>query len=291
MEDDNSIKIPIKDIVENAVNQNGCNYPEDEFNLIRKYFIACLNLGYLEPKDLVEMVNKFCLKIKFITTNFNGVNKLDYYAINNNVLYLNGMIKDNNYEIYEINYYKAISEVVFNISQKYSAIGNAICEMAAEKIYNMDTNESRIIMPVTVNEVIEGKTIQLRAGYKNYNLVINLLKQFFICKGINENKLIRDMFFNGYDKVIDDNIKDSNDKLLCDILDKIHLIMLNRIKNKQVFQGEKNLQDKYQIIVNSMFNNIDQNYLAFCALITTDELREKCMSQMESKLDKGDKHE
>ncbi len=288
MEDDNSIKIPIKDIVENAVNQNRCNYPEDEFNLIRKYFIACLNLGYLVPKDLVEMVNKYCSKIKYITTNFNGNNKLDYYVINNGTLYLNGMLKDNNSDLYEINYYKAMSEVIFNVSSNHEALANTLCEMTAEKVYNMDVNDSRIIMPTTANEMIEGVQIQLRAGYKNYNLAVNLLKQFFICKGINENKVIRDMFFDGYDKVIGDFVKDNNDKLVCDILDKINLIMINRIRTRQPFKGEKELIDKYQIIVNSMFDKIDQNYLAFCALVTTDELREKCMKQLESKLEAGE---
>ena len=288
MEDDNSIKIPIKDIVENAVNQNGCNYPEDEFNLIRKYFIACLNLGFLVPKDLVEMVNKFCYKIKYITTNFNGTNKLDYYMIKDGVLYLNGMLKDNNPDLYEINYYKALSEVVFNISSNHTAIGNTLCEMAAEKIYNMDTNDSRIIMPVTTNEIIEGVQIQLRAGYKNYNLIISLLKQFFICKGINENKFIKDMFFEGYDIVLRKYLNEKNDDLICDILDKINSIMINRLRTRQEVKGEKDLIDKYQIIVNSMFKVIDQNYLAFCALITTDDLREKCMKQLEAKLEKGE---
>ena len=58
------IKIPIKSIVEDAVLKNGAKYEEDEFNLLRKYFIACLNLGYLKPSDLVLMVNKFVSKIK-----------------------------------------------------------------------------------------------------------------------------------------------------------------------------------------------------------------------------------
>lgn len=287
-QEDNSIKIPIKDIVENAVNQNGCNYPEDEFNLIRKYFIACLNLGYLVPKDLVTMVGKFCSKIKFITTNFNGTNNLDYYVIKDNVLYLNGFLKDSNYESYEITYYKALSEVVFGGSNNHAAIKNALCEMTAEKIYNMDTNDSRIIMPTTSTEEIEGVKIQLRAGYKNYNLVINMLKQFFISRGINENKLIRDMYFEGYDAVINKEIKNGDDKLVCDILDKVNLIMINRIRTGKPFKGEKNLIDKYQEIVNGFFKVIDQNYLAFCALITTDELREKLMKQIEAKLEAGE---
>ena len=95
-ENSKDIKIPIKSIVEQAMNQNGARYEEDEFNLLRKYFIACLNLGYLEPKDLVPMVNKFASKIKIIVLNYNNVNKMDYYVINQAVLYISGALKDNN---------------------------------------------------------------------------------------------------------------------------------------------------------------------------------------------------
>ena len=282
--EDNNIKIPIKDIVQNSVTQNGCNYPEDEFNLIRKYFIACLNLGFLVPKDLVPMVHKFCSKIKFITTNYNGTNKMDYYVINQGVLYLNGSLKDNNTDLYEINYYKAMSEVIFDITDEHMALSNSLCEMAAEKIHNMDTNESRIIMPVTTTEVVEGTQLQLRAGYQNYNLVINLLKQFFISRSINENKLIRDMFFDGYKNATSKYISGENDNLVLTILDKINLLMLSRKVSNNAQAGEKELIDKYQIIVNGIFEKIDQNYLAFCALVTTDDLREKLMKQIESRL-------
>ena len=88
------IKIPIKAIVEHAMTTNGARYEEDEFNLLRKYFIACLNLGYMEPKDLVPMVDKFAQKIKIIVLNYTNINKMDYYVINNGVLYINGALKD-----------------------------------------------------------------------------------------------------------------------------------------------------------------------------------------------------
>ena len=67
------IKIPIKAIVEQAMVQNGCKYEEDEFNLLRKYFIACLNLGFLVPDDLTLMMNKFASKVKLIVLNYNNI--------------------------------------------------------------------------------------------------------------------------------------------------------------------------------------------------------------------------
>ena len=287
MNDENEskdIKIPIKAIVEHAMNTNGARYEEDEFNLLRKYFIACLNLGYMEPKDLVPMVNKFAEKIKLIVLNYNNVNKMDYYVINNGVLYISGPLKESNPMFYEINFYKAVTETVFNANDNHIGISNALCNMAAEKIYNMDTNGSRIVMPRTDEEIIGSDKIQVRAGYNNYNLIISLLKQLFICKSINENKVLHDMYFKGYDTVLKDTITDDNLKLLIDVLDKLCIMYIQRKVMNQTNASEKALLDKYQIIVNDMFTKMDQNYFAFCALITTDELRQKCMKKFDSKL-------
>lgn len=278
-EESRDIKIPIKAIVEQAMNQNGARYEEDEFNLLRKYFIACLNLGYLKPNDLVPMVNKFAQVIKLIVLNYNNVNKMDYYMINGSVLYISGALKNSNDMFYQINFYKAISEVILKVNDKHVGISSAICEIIAEKIYNMDTNGSRIIMPNTVLEQLGDEKIQIRAGYMNYNLIISLLKQLFISKNINENKVINRMFFETFEAVINDLFNDNNDKLLLDVLDKICIMYINR-KVAGVFNpSEKELLNKYQIIINESFNKLDQNYFAFCALITTDELRKKCMSK------------
>ena len=282
-ENTKDIKIPIKAIVEEAMISNGAKYSEDEFNLLRKYFIACLNLGYMQPKDLKDMVYKFARKIKLIVLNYNNVNKMDYYMISNGILYISGALKDNNFAFYQVNFYKATTEVVFGTNDTHIGLSNAICNMVAEKIYNMDTNGSRIIMPQTSTENIGDNKIEIRSGYSNYNLIISLLKQLFICKGINENNVIRDMYFNGYDNVVNTIITDNSVKLLIDVLDKLCIMYIRRIVLKEVNPSEMVLLEKYQIIINDMFTKVDQNYFAFCALITTDELREKCMKKFENK--------
>ena len=273
------IKIPIKAIVEQAMAQNGCKYEEDEFNLLRKYFIACLNLGFLVPDDLTLMMNKFASKVKLIVLNYNNINRMDYYLLNAGVLYISGGLKDKNFMFYQINFYKAVTEVIFDAENSHIGLSSAICNMVAEKVYNMDVNESRIIMPRLSEEKINNDIIKIRAGYYNYNLTISLAKQLFISLGINENKLIKDMYFNGFDKVINENIKDNNSKLLIEVLDKLTIMYINRRVMNDVNPGEKSLLDKYQIMLNETFTKVDQNYLAFCALITTDELRSKLMKK------------
>lgn len=273
------IKIPIKAIVEQAMMQNGAKYEEDEFNLLRKYFIACLNLGYLKPNDLVTMVNKFAQKIKFIILNYNNVNKLDYYMINQGVLYISGALKDNNFDFYQINFYKAVTEVIFSANDNLIGLSSAICNITAEKIFNMDVNGSRIILPKTDEEMIGNTKIKVRCGYMNYNLIISLTKQLFLSIDVNENKLISEMYFNGFDNVISPVISDSNIKLLSEVLNKLTIMYINRKTKNISNENEMSLIEKYQIIINDSFKKPDQNYFAFLALVTTDELREKCMNK------------
>ena len=278
------IKIPIRDIVELSMKNNGARYEEDEFNLLRRYFIACLNLGFLEPKDLVPMMDKFSNKIKIIVLNYSNINKMDCYIINNGVLYINGNMKYDNQAFYETNFFKAVTEVIFNANDSHIGISNALCNMAAEKIYNMDVNKSRIVMPKTDNEMIGTEKIQIRSGYNNYNLIISLTKQLFISKKINENRVLHDMYYEGYDVVLNRVINDRNSILLLDVLDKLCIMYIQRRVMNQINAQEKDLLDTYQIIANDMLTKIDQGYFAFCALITTDDLRKKCMKKFEDKL-------
>lgn len=290
MNETKDIKIPIKAIVEQQMNMNGAKYEEDEFNLLRKYFIACLNLGYLKPDDLNTMVGKFASQIKFIVLNYNNMNKLDYYVINGGVLYINGMVKDSNSELYEISFYKAVSEVIFKASDKYVSFSTLICQMVAEKIYNMDTNASRIILPSLVYEKIGEVTHNVRSGYLNYSLLISLLKQLLISKKINENILIRNLYFEGIEKAYNTYFEDSTSRLLLEVLDKILLLYINfRMKNDTNPSLNK-LIEKYQIIVNDFFKNKDVEYFAFLALVTTDELREKLAKTINNN-ESGDKDE
>lgn len=282
-EEQKSINIPIKTIVENAMTANGAKYEEDEFNLLRRYFIACLNLGFLTPNDLTLMVNKFASKIKFIVLNYNNINKMDCYTINGNILYINGAFKYDNSKFYEINFFKAVTEVIFNANDKHIGVSNALTNMAAEKIYNMDVNESRIVMPKTVNEMIGNDKIEIRAGYDNYNLTISLFKQLVISKHLNENRIIHDMYFSGYENVLNSTFNTEEDNLLLSVLDKLCLMYIKRIVMKSPDTSEKVLLDKYQIMVNQNFTKMDQNYLAFCALITSSDIRERCMKKFENK--------
>lgn len=278
-EESKDIKIPIKALVEHSMIKNGARYEEDEFNLLRKYFIACLNMGFISsPKDLAEIIDKFTSKIKSISLDFELINKFDCYKIVDSVLYIDGSYKFENCAFYVKNFYKAVTEVIFNSNDEHIGISNALTNMAAEKIYNMDVNGLRVISPKTVTETIYDKEITIRAGYSNYNLIISCLKQFFISKKINENIVTCEMFYEGYTKILNDTIRE-NDKLFLDILDNLCIMYINRVTRNKTHPKEKELLDKYQIMLNDNFREINQRWFAFLALCTTDEIRQKCMEK------------
>ena len=58
MDNEKNIKIPIKKIVENSAKNFGCDFNYDDMMYIRRFFIACLNLGFLEPEDLKEKCDR-----------------------------------------------------------------------------------------------------------------------------------------------------------------------------------------------------------------------------------------
>lgn len=274
-----NINIPIKSIVEQSTLRNNCKYSFDDTVILRRYFIACLNLGFLKPEDLVLMVDKFCSKIKFIVLNYNNVKNMDYYVIEDQILYISGSLKDNNEKFFEINFFKAITEVIFNVNNTHIGFLNAITNMTSEKIYNFDVNESRIVIPTLTYDVQSNVKIKLRAGYFNYNLIISLVKQLFISMNLNENIVIREMFFEGYEKVLNKYLNDKNSILLLDVLDNIYnMYVLRKVKGISN-SNEKILTDKFQILINESFIELDQRYFAFLALVTTDELREKFLDK------------
>lgn len=278
-----NIKIPIRLIVDAIERQYGCVYSFEDKLYLRRFMIACLNLWFCKPDDLLGSVSKFAIKVKQIVHNYTASNGLDNYIIKNNTLYINNHLEKENQKKYEINFFKAIAEAIFNCNNEHIVINNVLTEMAAEKIYNMDVNDSRIIMPKTVQETICGENIDIRAGYDNYNLLISLAKQLFIAKGINENKVIADMFIHGFDTVLSKLKSDNDLDNYLEILDIEYSKYINRFINGVEDETEIQLINDYQMQINDLFDETNQNYLAFCALITQDELRQKAISKLNDK--------
>lgn len=278
-EESKDIKVPIKALVEHSMIKNCAQYEEDEFNLLRKYFIACLNLGFISsPNDLARIIDKFTSKIKNISLDFNLINKLDCYKVVGSMLYIDGKCKSDDCTFYEKNFYKAVTEVIFNSNDEHISISNGLTYMTAEKIYHMDTSGLRIVMPKTVIERIADKDIQIRSGYDNYNLIISCFKQFFLSKQINENMVIQKMFYKSYNEVLEDIVKDK-DELCLNTLDVLCIMYISRIAEHKTHPKEKDLLDKYQIMVNDIFTESSTNWFAFLALCTDDDLRIKCMEK------------
>ncbi len=276
------VKIPIKAIVEKMAKMYDCIYEFDEMNLIRRYFIACLNLGYIAPEQLADAVAKLAKKVKRFEFTMPKRKGLEYYMIADNTIYVLTGLKQYDAELYDMTIFKAISEAVLGFDEDFACVSNALLEMMAEKVFNMDVNGSRIIMPRTAQYEIGEQKLDLRAGYERYNLTLNLLKQLFICKEINENRLIHDILNGSFDEEWGKILADKQVKFLLQILEVISLMDKKRCISKTVNSKELEYIEKYQTIINDMFTELNQNYFAFCALITSDDLRTSCMKKFDT---------
>lgn len=280
---ENNIKIPIKSIVEKSMVENNAEYDDFHRILLRKYFIALLNIGYLEPEDLKTMMDKFSKKIKLISLELNtDRNNLDFYMISDCKIYTYMDENDLQEEKYIISFYKAITEVIFNCeSSENASLSNALCNIVAEKVNRMDNDNSKIILPYTVYENIGNKKIQIRAGYSNYNLLISLVKQLLIARGLNENSIIMKAFEQGYDNAVKELKSDTQVNLLLELLDMLFVMQMNRLVYNQTDEREKELMDQYQKVIHSMFKEQNHHYFAFIALLTDDLLRKYCLKSFE----------
>lgn len=100
---------------------------------------------------------------------------------------------------------------------------------------------------------------------------------------INENFIIKDAFENSYEfsvkKYLKKFISDGYSKLL----DKIYFFEVIREKFNYEDSLEIDLINKYQILVNDLFETFDdENYLVFLALVTDENLRNKFKKNIDS---------
>ncbi len=66
---------------------------------------------------------------------------MDYYFINNFTIYFAGKIVNDNDYLYELNFYKAVTDVIFECDDSlYIAASNALSEIVAKKVQNISIN-------------------------------------------------------------------------------------------------------------------------------------------------------
>lgn len=283
------VKVPIKSMLQESMLKNEASYEEDEFNLLRKYFIACLNQRYFEPEDLSVMVNRFTAKVKSICTRCKVSYLLDNFGIDICTLFIDCDLKYESPILYEINFYKAVTEVLFRVSDDDlgSIFSCALTEIVAESIYNIDANDCPIIMPKLSFENIDDTVLELRTGYEKYNLPITCVKQLFACKKINDRILTREIFLRGYNyaisKLYKNQLNFEKSKELVSLLEDMFQMYIKRVSSN-IFDPQKlETLRVYQRYLNKIFpkQNISE-YFAFLALVTEDSLRNEFIENIDS---------
>lgn len=308
--------VPIKDIIHNEMKKYGASYGEYSVIILRQYYIALLNLGFIQLEELESMVDKFVSKIDAInyceiTPSFYGGG----VEIKDRIMYINTELSDGvtdeNYEEisvmidngifdeefdeadidnidefenfkFEIEFYKAITAVITDLlNLENKGVTYIVDEMIAEKVWSMNKKKTRIMMPKSYNENVGSTTITTRTGYLRCNVPISLFKQFCIAYKINEYVFFRSMLHSGFKNAIDE-ICNGEMKFFLFLLDKYFSMYASRVVYNKPVQSELNLIENFQSQLNKKLKNVDNYYFDFLALVTTDDLRARLV------IDKGE---
>lgn len=286
--DGTNILVPIKALIQSSAELNGANYADDEFNLLRRYFITCLNMAYFPDTGLETYVNKFttsihsiicCKNNNYIPTSLALDNTAllkwsrDSFVVFKNVLYINSFDKyTENNESYEILFFQAVTSVLINTTEKMPSLAIGVTQLLADRIYNYDKTGRRFFPPKSEELLLGNHTLTLRSGFTNNKIIATLLKQLFFLTDINELSFSKSLFQQGYTNALKVIRTNSNVLSLIRIMDEIQNLI-----NAEFFcylpEDEWCYIRKFEIEANDYFNDHKApNYIAFLALVPDKEL-------------------
>lgn len=283
------IQIPIKGIVERAAKKHGCVFDFYDMLYIRKFFIACLNYGYLEPEDLEQKCDVFCSRLKeFVPStkeNLSPINPL--YKIDNGVLYIASDSRDTSEDYITIAYFKAFMQVLLGWDGKCTSVEETLCSIAAEHLYVMDVDGNRIVLPKSDHEYIADKIgklfeLTLRSGYRQFNYPISMLKMFFVIIDCNENMLTKNMLNSSFNEQFDALFKSKDDMEVLKQFNELFIMYISRINGKPSTEELEAIK-RYSLLLTDIINEVGPNSFAFFALIPDDEIRNLAFAKLESK--------
>lgn len=283
------IQIPIKGIVERAAKKHGCVFGFYDMLYIRKFFIACLNYGYLEPEDLEQKCDVFCSRLKeFVPStkeNLSPINPL--YKIDNGVLYIASDSRDTSEDYITIAYFKAFMQALLGWDEKCTSVEETLCSIAAEHLYVMDVDGNRIVMPKSDHEYIADKIgkpfeLTLRSGYRQFNYPISMLKMFFVVIDCNENMLTKNMLNSSFNEQFDALFKSKDDMEVLKQFNELFIMYISRINGKPSTEELEAIK-RYSLLLTDIINEVGPNSFAFFALIPDDEIRNLAFAKLESK--------
>ena len=272
--------IPIKSVLEACMEKYGCVFPFEFTLLIRRFIIAGLNLGYYQPKHIIALVEAFCEKIRVVK---DGNPENAYYQIDGQTLIINTEKEFASEEIYEKVLFAAIFEVITGAHELrlFPMCREIICRMVGEKVYAIDVENSRVIVPQTEYVRIGEHVLEPRAGYTFNKVAVCLFKQLCISLSVNENVLISKAILS---KSLTDAVKE---ELLTEIHVKAFLDSLDSIQSlvdKSDFDSFYQLLREYQIgLAEFVKDRSPVEQLAFIALILDADTRKVVTRILNSK--------
>lgn len=279
------IKIPIKSILEICCKLNNSSFDEYDFILLRKFFIALLNLNVLSPNNLPDIVERFTKQIHsinvieatscedLITKEFDvKLWKMKNYIIIEKCIYINEALLVND-ENYEITLYKAVSEVVLQIPHYNMLFSNLLSNILGEHVYHIDNYSSKVIPQKTHIETINGKQIKTRTGYTGFELPTILFEQFLCVYEINIFDVLKTAIEKDISMVYRKLFRDRDGMRFTSRIFNAFDRYCERVVSGRLCETELNDIQILQIDMAKKFRHNSIWFKRFCSLSTIEELR------------------
>lgn len=286
--DGNNVLVPIKALLENYADFNCSEYDEEDFNLLRRYFIACLNMAYIPESELKTYVNKFtfhihsivCCKndgslpIPVVQNNTSLIQWFrDGYTVFEQVLYINSDDRyTENHSQFEVLFFQAVTAVLINTTEDAPSLAIGLTQILADRLYNYDQTESRILLPRAEEFALGDRTLILRAGFTNNKLISNLTRQLLILMDVNELELSKALYEQGFRNCLKTIKSDVHNSILIHWMEELQQLIGAEMLCYQP-DAEWRYIVKFEIDANEYFKNKNSaDYFAFLALVPDKDL-------------------
>lgn len=211
------VLVPIKDILTLVTNRKKVEYSDDVVTMLRKYFVAGLNLRYFEVQDLYRLVNKFVSKVDDVrfTDEIDELDNITEYNYQDKVLTVfdgenssstklfgcdyepetKNISKFDLDDYYAVRFYRAITEILFlDNHRNIDNYMNCMFEMIAEQIHSMDLDEMPRFVKGRKEYLICGKKYGVVYVYERNHFTCNMITQLLLAIGLGETKLFNSLF-------------------------------------------------------------------------------------------------
>ena len=288
--DSQSRLIPIRSILIQAMEKHGVHYPEESVTLLRKYFIACLNLRFCLPSDLEALAEKFVSTVHTIKTaplEKPGPTTLDSVVFESEShsikLYPCNVAKEPCTD-FSLQFYKAVTNALFyNTDPAYNQLRIVLASITADYINTIIRFERDTLQSGERKEQIGDTDFEIKINVSEYGLPAVLVFQLLNITGYSFHRIVNALLSDS---------RESLKKLLCNPAYQIFWMSIEESSRLYIrrhaglgtaseMERECSFAERAQFLMGTRLDPEDQiNTALFLHFCTSEEIQRKIINAL-----------